>query len=42
MAFHNALRDYKRLSQENRRTYLMELFSATGRLKMFFLTTRDV
>jgi hypothetical protein len=44
-AYHNVLCDYKHLQQENQRTYLntlMEFFTATGKLKKFFLTTRDV
>jgi len=35
-AFHNVLRDYKRLKQENQRTYLNGTVRATGKLKRFF------
>ena len=35
-AFHNILRDYKHLQQETKGPTLMELFTATGKLKKFF------
>jgi hypothetical protein len=35
-AFHNILRDYKYLKQKTKRHTLMELFTTTGKVKMFF------
>jgi len=41
-AFHNVLRDYKHFNKKTKETTLMELYTATRKLKQFFLTTRDV
>ena len=43
-AFHNVLRDYKPYNKKTKGPTLMELFTATGKLKkfFFFLTTVDV
>ena len=43
-AFHNVLRDYKQLLQENQRTYLNGIVHSHRKTEkvFFFLTTRDV
>jgi hypothetical protein len=41
-AFHNVLRDYKHYNKKTKVYTLMELFTATGKLKKVFLTTKDV
>jgi hypothetical protein len=40
--FHNVLCDYKHLQQKTKGPTLMVLFTATGKLKIFFLTIGDV
>jgi len=40
-AFHNVLRHYKYLYQENQRTYLIGIFHSHSKTD-FFLTTRDI
>ena len=43
--FHNVLRDYKHLKQENQKTYLNGIFHShkkTEKVFFFFLTTRDI
>ena len=36
-AFHNVLRDYKHFNKKTKETTLMELYTATRKLKQFFL-----
>jgi hypothetical protein len=41
-AFCNVFRDYNIYNKKTKGPTLMELFTATGKLKKFFFTTRDV
>jgi hypothetical protein len=41
-AFHNILRDYKHIQQENQRTYLNGTVPRHRKIEKVFLTTRDV